>query len=42
MDMAAPDMPHAKIAEFCKRNHIRKPSLFKLDGIVSRENGGRA
>ena len=28
MDTTAQNMPHAKIVEFCKRNHIRKLSLF--------------
>jgi hypothetical protein len=40
MDMTALNMPHAKIAEFCKRNHIRKPSLFgsALRGNASPES----
>jgi predicted nucleotidyltransferase len=28
MNKARIDLPHEKIAEFCKRNHIRKLSLF--------------
>ena len=37
MDMAIFSIPKERIAEFCKRNHVRKLSLF---GSVLREDFG--